>query len=107
MYKNAHSAFCKIPCTNIILNFSHHVHTYLDQDGAEPSPNSYSALNLLRLSAYLPGKVAEPAPIDIIKTFGEMLSQHPIALPEMLSAFIFHSQTPKQVRKSFIDMMSF
>ena len=75
---------------------------YADQDGAEPTSNSYSAFNLQRLSAYFPGKVIGPKSTDIYKAFGEMLGEHPIALPKMVSAFIFHSQTPKQV--SFVKL---
>lgn len=68
-----------------------------DQDGAEPSPNSSSTHNLQRLSGYLAGKLMEAKAVDIYKTFGKMLNDHPVAVPEMLSAFIFHSQPPKQV----------
>lgn len=69
-----------------------------DQDGAEPSPNSSSANNLQRLHAYLAGKLVEPMASDIYKAFSVMLNQHPVAIPEMLSAFIFNSLSPKQVR---------
>ena len=72
------------------------VYSSPDQDGAEPSPNSVAASNLIRLAAFLDQKSA-PRPEDIFRTFTEMLSQHPVGLPEMLCAFIQHSQTPKQV----------
>ena len=66
-----------------------------DQDGAEPSPNSVAASNLHRLSTFL-GKPLQPCSADVYKTFSEMMSKHPVALPEMVSAFILHNQTPKQ-----------
>ena len=69
-----------------------------DQDGAEPSSNSFSAHNFHRLSAYLPKKFPRPEETDLYKTFGKILDEHPVALPEMLSAFIYHSELPKQVR---------
>lgn len=69
----------------------------VDQDGAEPSPNSFSAHNLRRLSTYLPSKLVEPTPADIFKAFREMMNEYPVAIPEMLSAFAFHSKLPKQV----------
>ena len=67
------------------------------QDGAEPSSNSYSASNLQRLSAYFPGKEIGPKSTGIYKAFAEVMGEHPVALPKMVSAFMFHSQAPKQV----------
>ena len=67
-----------------------------DQDGAEPSPNSVAAENLHRLSSFL-GKTLQPSSAEVYRTFSEMMSQHPVALPEMVCAFIHHNQTPKQV----------
>ena len=72
---------------------------YSDQDGAEPSPNSLSAHNLRRLSAYCPDRRIDISSANIFEVFREMMSSHPVALPEMLSAFVFHSQAPKQVRE--------
>ena len=68
----------------------------LDQDGAEPSPNSVAASNLQRLSAYL-GQPVDPGPEAIYKTFSEIMSEHPVATPELLAAFIHHTRTTKQV----------
>ena len=67
-----------------------------DQDGAEPSSNSVTASNLQRLSAYL-GKPVDPGPEAIYKTFSELMSEHPVATPELLAAFIHHARTTKQV----------
>lgn len=87
-----------------------------DQDGAEPSPNSLSAHNLRRLSAYCPDRHIDISSANIFQAFRDMMNSHPVALPEMLSAFVFHSQPPKQViiigqpdssdTKSLIDVVN-
>ena len=95
------------------LQFSHNVAWILicvvkshpDQDGAEPSPNSEAASNLQRLSAYL-GRPVDPSPEAIYKTFNEMMSEHPVAIPELLAAFIHHSRTTKQVNRNFFPVYS-
>ncbi len=79
------------------------VQCHPDQDGAEPSPNSVAASNLQRLSAYL-GRPVDPSPEAIYKTFNEMMSQHPVAIPELLAAFIHHSRTTKQVNRNKLFM---
>jgi hypothetical protein len=57
-----------------------------DHDGAEPSPNSVSALNLLRLSQITGDeKLAERAR-KTITAFADQLNQMPVALPLMLCA---------------------
>lgn len=74
-----------------------------DQDGAEPSPNSVAASNLRRLSSFL-GKPLKPSSADVYKTFSEMMGEHPVALPEMVSAFIQHNQTPKQASHLVVNL---
>ncbi len=78
------------------------VKSHPDQDGAEPSPNSVAASNLQRLSAYL-GRPVDPSPEAIYKTFNEMMSEHPVAIPELLAAFVHHSRTTKQVNRFFFS----
>ena len=83
-------------CVSLEVKYFIFTWLFLDQDGAEPSPNSVAASNLIRLTAFLDHKFA-PHPQDIFRTFTDMLSQHPVGLPEMLCTFIQHSQTPQQV----------
>ncbi|MBN3306349.1 spermatogenesis-associated protein 20 isoform X2 [Amia ocellicauda] len=68
-----------------------------DQDGAEPSANSESALNLLKLSHYT-GRAewAEQAK-QILAAFSIRLIKVPIALPEMVRALMAHYHTLRQV----------
>ncbi|XP_059139690.1 spermatogenesis-associated protein 20-like [Physella acuta] len=68
-----------------------------DQDGAEPSPNSVSAGNLLRLSMMLDRddwfKMAE----RIFKVFAQRIEKVPVAVPELVSALLFYHSSPKQI----------
>ena len=68
-----------------------------DYDGAEPSPNSVSALNLLRLSQI----TGDPALTDrAAKTIGavsEQLARFPAALPQMLCALDASLVKPRQI----------
>lgn len=77
--------------TNILL------HTKEDYDGAEPSPNSVSALNLLRLGEMLDNKEFRQMADEIIRAFGEQLKRAPSAMPQMLAALDFDSAKPKQI----------
>ena len=77
-------------CKSVVL--------FPDQDGAEPSPNSVAASNLLRLSNLL-DKQYQPGARDVFSTFREQMIEHPIALPQMLAAFMESSRAPKQASK--------
>jgi uncharacterized protein YyaL (SSP411 family) len=68
-----------------------------DYDGAEPSPNSVAATNLLRL-AQITGQseYAERAKATI-GAFGDQLSRMPTALPQMLVALDSSLAKPRQV----------
>ncbi|XP_072931898.1 spermatogenesis-associated protein 20 isoform X2 [Epargyreus clarus] len=76
----------------------------MDQDGAEPSGNSVSCLNLLRLAAYN-DKSAAPAGGEteremakqLLLVFAERLDEYPTSLPEMMSALMFYNDSPTQV----------
>ena len=66
-------------------------------DGAEPSPNSIAAMNLLRLAQYLGD---EPYLAKAQKTFlqmGSQLKSNPSATPKMMSALDFFLHKPKQI----------
>ncbi|XP_072397894.1 spermatogenesis-associated protein 20 [Diabrotica undecimpunctata] len=67
------------------------------QDGAEPSGNSVSVHNLLRLSVYLHRQDLHQKAEKILKGFSDMLERVPIALPEMTSALLFYHNSPTQV----------
>jgi len=66
-------------------------------DGAEPSPNSVSALNLLRLAAMLDKKIAREQAEKTLHAFDTRLKQAPVELPQMLVALDWFLATPKQV----------
>merc|ERR1719180_420559 len=61
-----------------------------DQDGAEPSANSVSAMNLLRLGKILGSKSHEEEGLKVLRLFGDRLQQLPRALPAMAEAVLFH-----------------
>jgi len=61
-----------------------------DQDGAEPSANSVSAMNLLRLGKILGSKRHEEEGLKVLRLFGDRLQQLPRALPAMAEAVLFH-----------------
>jgi uncharacterized protein YyaL (SSP411 family) len=72
-----------------------------DYDGAEPSPNSVAALNLLRLSQMIDpdrggAEFRQMAELTLA-AFGARLEQIPTALPQMLCALEFSLSKPKQI----------
>ncbi|MGI8436688.1 MAG: thioredoxin domain-containing protein [Chthoniobacterales bacterium] len=66
-------------------------------DGAEPSPNSVAALNLLRLSAMLDKKAWQEQAEKTLHAFDAQLNQAPAALPQMLVALDWSRAKPKQI----------
>jgi hypothetical protein len=68
-----------------------------DYDGAEPSPNSVAALNLLRLSQMTDNKQFREHAEQMFSVFGGRLQRSPNAMPQMLVAFDFHLDKPKQI----------
>jgi len=63
---------------------------FSDYDGAEPSGNSISAMNLLKLSI-LTEKSEYHSKIDpLFLTFAGRLSNSPMALPTLVSALTLH-----------------
>jgi len=67
-----------------------------DYDGAEPTGNSMSALNLLRL-AWITGKEEwRQKGGATIKAFGNRLNEYPPILPQMLVAHEFEGSKPRQ-----------
>jgi len=68
-----------------------------DHDGAEPSPNSVSALNLLRLSQIMDNAVFRGKVETLFSVFGAQLKRAPSSMPQMLAALEFHLATPRQI----------
>lgn len=68
-----------------------------DQDGAEPSSNSVSAHNLLRLAAIMDSSAYRERAEAIFAVFAKRLETLPVAVPEMLRALMLHSLPVQQV----------
>ena len=63
-----------------------------DQDGAEPSSNSVSAMNLLRLGKILNSEKYRLEGEKVIKLFNDRLQQIPHAMPAMVCAYLYLHQ---------------
>ena len=68
-----------------------------DFDGAEPSPNSVSALNLTRLWWFFDNKDWARMAEKTINAFRIQLSRSPSSLPQMLVALDASASSPRQV----------
>ncbi|MGI8602623.1 MAG: thioredoxin domain-containing protein [Verrucomicrobiales bacterium] len=66
-------------------------------DGAEPSPNSIAAGNLLRLAAMLDSGIFRERAELLLRSVGEMLAKHPFGMPCMVAALDFARGTPAQI----------
>ncbi|CAJ1081174.1 spermatogenesis-associated protein 20 [Xyrichtys novacula] len=84
--------FCSDPTDGTVL-----LRLKEDQDGAEPSGNSVSASNLLRLSHYTGRQDWLQRSQQLLAAFSDRLSRVPIALPEMVRALMAHHYTLKQI----------
>ncbi|KAF3853197.1 hypothetical protein F7725_013885 [Dissostichus mawsoni] len=68
-----------------------------DQDGAEPSANSVSASNLLRLSHYTGRHDWLLRSEQLLAAFSDRLQRVPVALPEMVQALMAHHYTLREI----------
>uniref|UniRef100_A0A667YUT3 Spermatosis associated 20 n=1 Tax=Myripristis murdjan TaxID=586833 RepID=A0A667YUT3_9TELE len=68
-----------------------------DQDGAEPSANSVSASNLLRLSHYTGRQEWLQRSQQLLAAFSDRLTRVPIALPDMVRSLMAQHYTLKQI----------
>ena len=68
-----------------------------DNDGAEPSASSVSALNLLRLSQLRADDSFGKRALRTIAAFGTTLARIPSAMPQMLVAFDASLSKPRQI----------
>ena len=92
------SLLITLPFLYILLLISHmHRILYADQDGAEPSGNSVSAGNLVRLAVLVDRIEYEEKAGRLLRLFSERLAKVPISLPEMLSALVLYNDSPSEV----------
>lgn len=68
-----------------------------DQDGAEPSGNSISSLNLLKLGTYTENPDYREMAQKIFSSYNETLENFPVALPEMINGLMLFNQSPIQI----------
>jgi uncharacterized protein YyaL (SSP411 family) len=66
-------------------------------DMAEPSPNSVTALNLLRIAYLLDRKKAREQAEATLEAFGKQLEAAPSSMPQMLVALSWLRAKPKQI----------
>lgn len=66
-------------------------------DGATPSGNSVMTQNLLRLDELLPGQDYRARAEKALKAFAPILKRSPTAMSEMLLAFDFYRDAPRQI----------
>jgi uncharacterized protein YyaL (SSP411 family) len=68
-----------------------------DYDGAEPSPNSISALNLLRLAQITDRKDLRERAAKTLAAFADQLAKSPTSLPQLLVALDTSLAKPRQI----------
>ncbi len=68
-----------------------------DYDGAEPSPNSVAALNLLRLAQVTGEERWRAQALKTISAFSDQLARVPSAMPQMLCAVDASLAKPRQI----------
>lgn len=66
-------------------------------DGAEPSPNSVAALNLLRLWQMTDREAWREKALKTFAAFGQRLADVPQAVPQLVAAFDFSQSKAKQI----------
>lgn len=68
-----------------------------EQDGAEPSANSVSVFNLVRLAAYTENAAYTDLAVKVTSAYKETLTRFPVALPEMACGLMALNKHPIQV----------
>jgi hypothetical protein len=68
-----------------------------DHDGAEPSPNSVSAMNLLRLAQITDDRALHDRAVKTIGAFADPLARMPSTLPQLLCALDASLAKPRQI----------
>jgi uncharacterized protein YyaL (SSP411 family) len=77
--------------TNILVRMKE------DYDGAEPSPNSVSVINLLRLSQMTDNSGFREKAAKTLSCFAGQLENSPVNLPLMLAGLDWYLSKPKQI----------
>ncbi len=68
-----------------------------EYDGAEPSGNSVTACNLLRLAQMTDRKDFRDATDRLLRAFAPRIGAQPVTAPQMLAAYEFSLSKPKQI----------
>ena len=68
-----------------------------DYDGAEPTSNSVTAMNLLRLGEMADSARYRKLAEKTLTAYAPILEHHGVALPAMLAALDFHLSSPRQI----------
>ncbi len=68
-----------------------------DYDGAQPTSNSVTALNLLRLGEMTDSAHYRALAQQTLQTYAPALRQYGTALPAMMLALDFHQSSPRQI----------
>ena len=68
-----------------------------EYDGAEPSPNSVTALNLLRLAQMTDNQTLRDRAETMFSAMAGRMQGSPSAMPQMLAALGFYLDKPKQI----------
>ena len=74
-----------------------HTHTHADQDGAEPSPSSIAAFNLLRMGTLFSNQEFKEKAKRIFTSSKKMLEEHSVALCQMCVAYLDYLNPPTEV----------
>ena len=70
---------------------------FLDHDGAEPSPNGVSSLNLLRLGSYFDDSSLHDRLRQLFKSYAHQLSKLPMTMPTMIRCFDMYTQGMNEI----------
>ena len=74
-----------------------HTHIHVDQDGAEPSPSSIAAFNLLRMGTLFSSQEFKEKAKRIFTSSKKMLEEHSVALCQMCVAYLDYLNPPTEV----------
>jgi uncharacterized protein YyaL (SSP411 family) len=88
--------FLKVPKRSIIDLFKNKYY-FPDHDGAEPSPNAVSALNLLRLGHYFDDSSLHDRLRLLFKSYARQLSKVPMTMPTLVRCFDMYTQGMNEI----------